>query len=220
MHGDRTVVDTGIELKMELRKALEELRKLEKRKFEQSIDLLVSLKGIDPKKDNVSAIVDIPNKIKDKKVCAFLTKKSDAVDSVVNLDFPKYKDKKQLKNLVKKYDFFISAAQLMPSVATNFGRILGPAGKMPSPQLGILPNEDEKSIKTVLERITKSIKIRVKEAAIKVSIGKENMKDEDLVANINAVYTGLVNALPVKKDNVKKVMIKLTMSKPIAVEMK
>ena len=203
---------------MELKQALAELRKLEKKKFDQSIDLLVSLKGIDPKKDNITTIVNIPNKIKDKKVCGFLTKKSELIRTITNLDFPKYKDKKTLKNLVKEFDFFIAAAPLMPPVATTFGKILGPAGKMPSPQLGILANEDEKTIRALLERIDKSMKIRVKEAAIKVSVGKESMPDEKILENIVAIYRGIVNALPVKKDNVRKVMIKLTMSKPIQVE--
>ena len=34
----------------------------------------------------------------------------------------------------------------MPKVATTFGRILGPLGKMPSPQLGIILNTDDKTI--------------------------------------------------------------------------
>src|SRR3972149_12136259 len=198
--------------KMELRQALAELRKLEKRKFEQSVDLLVSLKGIDPKKDNIATIVTIPNKIKERKICGFLTKKSDVVKTITNLDFPKYKDKKMLKGLVKEFDFFIAAAPLMPAVATTCGKVLGPAGKMPSPQMGILPIEDEKAIKSMIDKISTSIKLRVKEAAVKVSIGKESMSDEQIAANALAVYNGLVNALPVKKDNVKKIMLKLTMS--------
>ena len=205
---------------MEIKQALAELRKLEKRKFEQSIDLLISLKGIDPKKDNIATIVTIPNKVKDKKVCGFLTKKSNVVSTITPPDFAKYKDKKTLKNLVKEFDFFIAAAPLMPSVATTFGKILGPAGKMPSPQLGILPVENEKEIESLLERISTSIKIRVKEASIKTSIGKESMNDEQIIANALAVYNGLVSVLPINKDNVKKVMIKLTMSKPIPVEIK
>ena len=205
---------------MEVKQALAELRKLEKRKFEQSVDLLVSLKGIDPKKDNISAIVNLPHKIKEKKICGFLTKKSDIVKTITNLDFPKYKDKKNLKNLVKEFDFFIAAAPLMPAVATTFGKVLGPAGKMPSPQLGILPIEDEKAIKLMLDKISNSIKLKVKEAALKVSVGKESMTDDAIIANINAIYNGLVNVLPVKKDNVRKIMIKFTMSKPIQVEIK
>lgn len=205
---------------MEIKQALDELRKLEKKKFDQSIDLLISLKEIDPKKDNIAMIVNIPNKIKDKKVCGFLTKNSELVRTITNLDFPKYRDKKVLKKLVKEFDFFIAAAPLMPAVATTFGKILGPAGKMPSPQMGILPVEDEKAIRDLLERINKSMKIRIKEASVKVSIGKESMPDNEIIENIEAVYRGVVNALPIKKDNVKKVMIKLTMSKPLVVEIR
>jgi len=205
---------------MELTQALQELRKSEKRKFDQSIDLVVSLKGIDVKKDNVSAIVPIPHKVRDKKVCAFLSTKSSIVKTVTNLDFPKYKDKKELKNLVKEFDFFIAEAKLMPSIATIFGKVLGPTGKMPSPQLGVLMNTDDNSIKALLAKIDNSVKIRVKEPAVKLSIGKESMDDKNIIENINAVYQGLVAALPVKRDNIKSVMIKLTMSKPIKVEIK
>lgn len=204
---------------MKLQEALAELRKLEKKKFAQSIDLLISLKGIDPKKDNISTIIHIPNKIKDKKVCGFLINNTNLVKTITKLDFPRYKDKKTLKNLVKQFDFFIAVAPLMPAVATTFGKALGPTGKMPSPQLGILANEEEKTIRDLLERIDNSLKIRVKEASVKISVGKEDMEDSKIIQNIQEVYKGIVNALPIKKDNVRKVMIKLTMSKPIVVEM-
>lgn len=205
---------------MELKQALAELRKQEKCNFEQSIDLIINLKGIDVKRDNIATIVNIPHKVKDKKVCGFLTKKSDLIRTVTQPDFPKYKDKKSLKMLVKEYDFFIAAAPLMPSVATTFGKVLGPSGKMPSPQLGVLMKEDDTSIKQLLEKISTSVKIRVKEPSVKVPIGKESMNDEQILANILAVYQGLVNALPTKKDNVKNVMLKTTMGKPLVVEVK
>ncbi len=205
---------------MELKEALAELRKQEKCKFDQSIDLIINLKGIDVKRDNIATIVTIPHKIKDKKVCGFLTKKSDLVRTVTQPDFQKYKEKKPLKTLVKEYDFFIAAAPLMPSVATVFGKVLGPAGKMPSPQLGVLMKEDEASIKQLIEKINNSVKIRVKEPSVKVSIGKESNKDSELTDNLNAIYQGLLNVLPTKKDNIKNIMIKTTMGKPLIVEMK
>ena len=46
------------------------------------------------------------------------------------------------------------------------------------------------------------------------------MKDDEIMENVKAVYNGIVNALPKKKDNIKNVMVKYTMSKPIKVEMK
>jgi len=205
---------------MELKQAIQELRKQEKRKFSQSIDLLISLKGIDVKKESITTIINIPNKIKEKKVCAFLSKKSDIVDSIVNTEFQKYKDAKLLRKLVKNYDFFIAEAKLMPSVATNFGKALGPTGKMPSPQLGVLMNNDDKTIKSLLEKIGNAIKIRVREPAVKLSAGNEKMDDAQIIANVEAIYSGLINVLPTKKENIKKIMIKTTMGAPIKVEMK
>ncbi len=204
---------------MKLNEALTELRKNEKRKFDQTIDLIVNLKGIDLKRENVATIIDIPHKIKDKKVCGFLNNPSPVVKTITKLDFPKYSEKSALKRLVKEYDFFIAVAPLMPSVATTFGKVLGPAGKMPSPQLGIIMQENDKVIKELVDRTSTSIKIRAKEASIKVPVGKESMSDSAITENAMAVYKGIENALPTKRDNVRNVMIKLTMSKPVKVEM-
>ena len=204
---------------MKLNEALAELRKNEKRKFDQTVEIIVNLKGVDLKREAVNVLINIPHKIKDKKVFGFLNNQSDLVKSISKLDFPKYHDKKLLKRLVKEYDFFIASAPLMPSVATTFGKVLGPAGKMPSPQLGVLMQENDKVIKELVEKISTSIKIRAKEASIKVPVGKESMKDEEILANASAVYKGIENALPTKRDNVRNVLIKLTMSKPVKVEM-
>lgn len=204
---------------MELQKALEELRKQEKRQFAQSVDLIINLKGIDAKKDSISAIISLPHIIKERKVCAFLTKRSELVYTITPPEFVKYKDKKELKKIVKSFDFFIGSAKIMPAVATTFGKILGPAGKMPSPQLGVLMQEDDESIKSALAKIENAVKIRVKEPSIKIAVGKENMDDENIKENIHAFYQGVVAALPNKKENVKSILIKLTMGKPIEVEL-
>lgn len=206
---------------MEIKQALEELRKNSKeRKFNQTVDLIVNLKGIDIRKDNINAVISIPHKVKDKKVCGFLTSKNPNITTITKPEFDKYKDKAKLRALVKEFDFFIAHASLMPSVASAFGKALGPAGKMPSPQLGIIMKEDAETIKDLMGKISKSIKIRAKEASIKVPVGKQNMKDEEIIANIKAVYKGIESALPTKRENVKKVLVKLTMSKPLEVDVK
>jgi len=202
----------------QFKKALEEIRKGKKRKFDQSVDLIVNLKGIDLRKDNIALVISLPHKIKDKKICGFLTAKNDLVKTITKPEFGKYKDQKVLRKLVKEYDFFIAHASLMPSVATAFGKALGPAGKMPSPQLGIITQETPEIIKPLLERVSKSIKIRAKEPSLKISVGKESMNDEDIIENAQTVYKEILNALPTKKENVKKVMLKLTMTKPVVVE--
>jgi large subunit ribosomal protein L1 len=209
-----------MELKEELKKALLELRKEEKRKFDQTVDLFVNLQKIDLKKTQLNFFVSVPYKVKEKKICAFLEVKNKNVDTIVKSDFKKYSDKKSIKKLARDYDFFIAQASVMPLVATTFGRALGPTGKMPSPQLGILVNAEDKSILELKEKINSSVKIKPKEASIKVAIGKESMKDEEIIENALAVYNALLKNLPRNKENIKNIEIKFTMSKPQKIRLK
>jgi len=207
---------------MEKTKILEALKKLreetKKRNFNQSIDLIINLKNFDVKKDSVNLFLELPYKVKDKKIAGFLNKKSNLIDTITKQGFDKYKDKKKIKKLVKSYDFFISAASLMPAVASTFGRYLGPEGKMPSPQLGILRQESEQEIKGVLEKFEKVVRVKSKEPSLKFCVGKENMKDEEIAENIEKAYNSIINVLPRKKENVKNIMIKFTMGKPLKIE--
>ena len=203
---------------MKLEKAIEELRKDKTRKFDETLDLIINLRKFDIKRNNINTFITIPHKIKDKKICGFIESKSQLIDTIPKAAFIKYKDKKPIKNLVKQYDFFISSAPNMPSVATTFGRILGPAGKMPSPKLGIIMNESESEIKKLVDKINLVIRIQTKEPSIKISIAKSSMKDSDIVENIHSAFNSISNELPNKKENVKSVFIKFTMSKPIKVE--
>lgn len=203
-----------MELKQEIIKALDELRKNEERKFNQTVDLIINLQKFDIKKNSLNIFVNVPNKIKDKKICAFLEIKNKNVDTIIKSEFAKYSGKNEIKKLVKKYDFFIAQASLMPSIATTFGKVLGPAGKMPSPQLGILMNADDKSVNEVIEKINHSIRIRTKESSIKIPIAKENMKDEEIIENIITVYNAILKNLPKNNENIKNVEIKFTMTKP------
>ncbi|OIO41753.1 hypothetical protein COU56_03015 [Candidatus Pacearchaeota archaeon CG10_big_fil_rev_8_21_14_0_10_31_9] len=204
---------------LKLEQAVELLRKDKERKFNQSIDLIVNLRKFDLKKTQINTFVSIPHKIKDKKVCGFIESKSSIINTIQKSQFPIYKDKKKVKKLVKEYDFFIASAPNMPLVATTFGRVLGPAGKMPSPKLGILVDDSEKNVKELVERINKTIRVQTKEPSIKVSIGKLSMKDSELIENATQVYNSILNELPNNKDNIKSVMIKSTMSKSLRVEM-
>ena len=199
---------------MEIKKALEELRKEKKRKFVQTVDLVMNLKNYDVRKEALNTFVSVPHP-SEKKIGAFLSKRSEAVDSITEADFVKYKEVRDIKKLAKKYDSFIAVAPLMPKIATKFGRVFGPMSKMPSPQAGIIPKDDDASVKAMLEKMKKSIRVKNKEMAIKLAIGKEDMSDDDLKDNVEAVIKGLEKLLPRGKDNVKEVLIKFTMTKPI-----
>jgi large subunit ribosomal protein L1 len=158
--------------------------------------------------------ISVPHKVKDKKICAFLEIKNNNVETITKSEFKKYSTKQEIKKLSRNYDFFISQSSLMPLVATSFGRALGPSGKMPSPQLGILMNVDDRAINELKNRINNSVKIRTKESSIKVPIGKQSMKDEELIENIITVYNALLKIFTKGKENVKNVELKFTMTKP------
>lgn len=208
------------ELKEQLQKALTELRKGKERKFDQTVDLIVNLQKFDSKKNSVNLFISVPNKIKDKRVAGFLETKNKNIETITKEEFRIYSKKSELKKLVKKFDFFIAQGSLMPKVATTFGKVLGPAGKMPSPQLGIILNADDKTIKELKEKINNMIKIRVKEASIKLAAGKQSMKDEDIIENIQSIYKEILRVMPKDKENIKNIEIKFTMTKPVKIKIR
>jgi len=201
-------------------KAVEEIRKQDvKVKFKQTVDLIVNLKDFDLKKSSLNLVLPIPHKFEDKKIAGFLEKKSTLLDTITKAEFDDFKDKKKMKKLVRSYDLFIASAKLMPSIATSFGRALGPAGKMPSPQLGVIMVENENSIKEIMIKINSMIKVKAKEPSVKLAIAKEDNKDMDIAENAFFVYNEILKALPRGKDNLKSVLIKFTMTKPAKVKL-
>ena len=209
-----------MELENEIKQALSELRKSEERKFDQTVDLIINLQKFDPKKNQINIFVTVPYKIKERRICAFLETKNKSVETITPGDFKTYSDKKTLKKLVKRFDFFIAEASVMPKVASIFGRVLGPAGKMPSPQLGILMDINDKAIEEVKKKINNSLRIRVKEASIKLAIGKQSMKDEEITENVLSVYNAVMKELPKEKENLRNIELKFTMTKPQKIKIK
>ncbi len=203
------------EIEKEFEEALKELRKTEKRNFNQTVDLAINLKKFDLKKTQLNLLARLPHKVKDKKICAFFEVKNSKVDTITPNEFKKYgNDKKAMKKLVKEYDFFIAQASVMPKVATTFGRFLGPENKMPSPQLGILTNVSDKEVEELKKKINSSLKIRPKEHSVKVAVGKESMPDKEIIENAVSVFNSVLKELPRDKDNIKNIKLKFTMSKP------
>jgi len=201
---------------MEVKKALAELREGKKRKFDQTVDLIINLKNFDVRKEALNTFVFVPHGM-EKKLAAFFSKRTDLINTITEEDFVKYKDTKDIKNLAKKYDAFLAVAPMMGKVATKFGRVFGPINKMPSPLAGIVPKEDDVMIEAMIDKMKKAIRVKNKEMSIKVRVGKESMSDKDLVENIDAAVVELTKKLPRGNDNVKDVLVKFTMTKPVVV---
>ena len=196
-------------------KEIEKIKASDKKvNFDQTVDLIINLKEFDVRREAFNIFIQVPNKVKDSKIAGFFEKDSKIIDSIKKEQFSRYKEKKDIKKLVKQYDFFVANAKLMPAVATSFGRVLGPVGKMPSPQLGILINEEDKMVEDIVEKINSTVKVRVKEPSIKIAIAKESLDNEKIAENAFVVYKKILEKLPRKNDNIRNVKIKLTMGTP------
>lgn len=206
---------------MNFSEALEELRKTtEKRKFDQTLDLIINLRDFDPRRDVLNTFAMLPKIGAKKKVCAFLEHSSPLLYTITKNDIDKT-TATDIKKLIKEYDFFIASAKLMPLIASKFGKVLGTAGKMPDPKLGcVIMQETEKAIAEAVEKLSRMAKIKAKEASLKIAIGKESQNNADLIENADAVIKATTAALPKKELNIKSVMLKFTMSPPVKVKLK
>lgn len=213
--------------KQQFQKALALLREQPKRKFSQSFELIINLKGLNMKKpdDHVELFLNLPhNRGKEIKIGALvgaelIEQAKGVVDTaVVNDDFGNYDGKKkEIKTLARAHDYFIAQANIMPQVAKTFGRVLGPLGKMPNPKAGCVvpPNAN---LQAVADKLKNLVRVSAKtQPSIKVAVGTEAMKDEDIVENLTTIYTSVLHALPQERNNISSVLVKLTMSKPVIV---
>ena len=196
--------------------------------FAQTYDLVINLKDLDLKKPEhqVDFYATLHNSTgKTRKICALVGAELNAQAkevcdfAIISDDFDTVaKDKKAFKKLSNEHDFFIAQATVMPKIATAFGKILGPKGKMPNPKAGCVvpPNAN---LKPLVEKLKKTVKINAKTVPmIQIGIGKQDMADEEVADNIKTVYDQIVHHMPAEKNNIARILLKLTMGKHVKLD--
>ena len=194
------------------------------RNFKQSFDLIISLKNLDMKKTEhqIDAFINLPHaKGKKVKICALIGPEleenaKNICDYILSDNFQKYK-KNEIKKLAGDFDFFIAQANIMPKIATSFGKVFGPRGKMPNPKAGCVvpPNAN---LAQTHEKLQKTIRISSKSSPVlQCAVGLEDMNIDNIAENVSSVYSSVIRLLPNEKNNVKDIYLKLTMGKSIKV---
>ncbi|MBN2202755.1 MAG: 50S ribosomal protein L1 [Candidatus Aenigmarchaeota archaeon] len=200
--------------------AVKEARNSDKRNFKQGFDLAINLKNIDLKKpeNRIKAEMSLPNdtgkKTKIGVIVDSLASQAKDMEDVIVIkrdQLEKFsKDKKGAKKLAKQCSYFVAEAPLMPLVGKNLGPILAPRNLMPVP---IPPSADLKSNVNSRRNV---LKIQLKTSpAIHLSVGNEEMSDEKVAENIDAIINTVISKLPKSKEQVRNYVIKLTMGKPV-----
>ena len=205
--------------------AVKEAReKSEKRKFNQSLELILKLQDIDMKSPEakIQEVVELPHALeKPNKICviasgelALKARKANADHVVERSELEGLAGKKQeMRKIANEYDFFIAEAPLMPLIGKTLGSVLGPRGKMPLP---VPPSAD---IASLIAKHRKTVTIRLRNQPILQSrIGMENMKDEEITENILMVLRVLEGKLKRGMKNIKFAYIKTAMGAPVKVK--
>ncbi|ABL87643.1 LSU ribosomal protein L1P [Pyrobaculum islandicum DSM 4184] len=202
-----------------LSKIKEALRNGKPRRFRQSVELIVVLRDVDLNKpeNRINLLVELPHPPKPNKVAAFAhgafetQAKNAGVDAIITRDQIESLagNKRAIRKLAKQYDFFIAPPDLMPLLGRVIGPIFGPRGKMPEVAP---PNVD---IKALVERLKRSVRVRLRnEAVVKVRVGSETQKPEEILENILVILEELNRRFPLRQ-HLRGIYIKKTMGPPV-----
>jgi len=211
----------SLETKALIESVKEAKSKAEKRKFVQSVELVINLRDIDMKKpeSKIQELIELPHPVgKQSKVCviasgelALKAKKADADLVMERAELEALAgDKKKQKKLAETYESFIAEAPLMPTVGRVLGAVLGPKGRMPTP---VAPTVN---IAEVIEKQRKTLLVRMRgQPILQCRIGTEDMPDEQIAENIQAVIRRLEGKLKRGLKNIRSLIIKTAMGPPI-----
>ncbi len=208
---------------MNIKEKIKEAKENSKpRKFAQTWDLIFNLRDMDLKKpeNRLNLELFLPEGLgKELKTVVvadtlYADAKKHADLAITKDEIPKLgKDKKKLKQLANEYDWWFGEAPLMPQIGKVFGATLGTRGKMPKP---VPPKIN---LQGILMRAKKSVKIRLLNTpVIQIPVGTESMTDDQVAKNIEAALSLLEEKLPKGNNNIRNVSLKLTMGKPVKIE--
>jgi len=202
------------------------------RKFDEAVDIVINIRDVDIKNPNNRIEQEhlCPHPVHDEKYtyCFFaqgdlemaIKKKGIAVVNNDALDTLQKKPNKDKKQLVKKYDYFVSQSDMMRNVAKVMARFLGQRGKMPKPQpkgFGVIsPNEN---VDEFISKLKHVIRLDMKkQLLVQAKIGHKSQKKEEILENIESLVSFVASKMPNGQNNIKSIFIKTTMGGSVRVE--
>lgn len=176
--------------------AIETLKKITSKKFDESLDFAVRL-GVDPRHADqmVKGVCQLPNGLgKTVRVAVFARGALAQQAKEAGADIVGAED---LMNEVLagkiNFDRCIASPDMMPIVG-RLGKILGPRNLMPNPKTGTVTTDIKKAVEEVKAG---SVEFKCEKAGIvHAGLGKISFDTEKLVQNVSAFVGSIVKAKP------------------------
>lgn len=189
-----------------------------KRNFTETIEIQITLKNYDPQRDKrFSGTFRLPAIPRPNLKCCMLGNAAHCeqadrigVDHMSVDDLKKLnKNKKLVKKLAKKYDFFLASDNMIKQIPRLLGPGLTKAGKFPT----LLSSGDDMQEK--IDEMKSTIKFQMKKVmCLNVAVGNVDMDKQEIIVNAQLAINFLASLLKKQWQNIGQVYIKSTMGPP------
>lgn len=203
-----------------VQEAIEVLKKLPKRKFNEAVDLAVNL-GVDPRKSDqaVRGSIVLPKGTgKTIRIAVFTSSANAEKAKQAGADLVGLEDlAEQVKGGKIDFDVLLATPDAM-KVVGQLGQILGPRGLMPNPKDGTVTMDIANAVKNAK---IGQVRYRTDKAGvIHCTIGKVDFNSADLTENLDAVMGALKKAKPSTSKGIyiKKITLSTTMGPGLSLD--
>jgi large subunit ribosomal protein L10Ae len=189
-----------------------------KRNFVETIEMQVTLKNYDPQREKrFSGTFKLPTLPRPNLRCCVLGNAAHCeqadrigVQHMSVEDLKKLnKNKKLVKKLAKRYDFFLASDNMIKQIPRLLGPGLTKAGKFPT----LLSSSDDMQEK--IDEVKSTIKFQMKKVmCMNVAVGNVSMTKKENIVNVQLAANFLASLLKKQWQNIGVIYIKSTMGPP------
>jgi large subunit ribosomal protein L10Ae len=192
-----------------------------KRNFTETVECQITLKNYDPVRDKrFSGTFKLPTVPRPNLKCCVLGNAAHCeqadrigVDHMSVEDLKKLnKNKKLVKKLAKRYDFFLASDNMIKQIPRLLGPGLTKAGKFPT----LLASGDDMQGK--IDELKATIKFQMKKVmCLNVAVGNITMDNKEIFTNTQLAVNFLASLLKKQWQNIGQIYVKSTMGPAIQI---
>mmetsp|Transcript_5051 Transcript_5051/g.6312 ORF Transcript_5051/g.6312 Transcript_5051/m.6312 type:complete len:229 (-) Transcript_5051:275-961(-) len=192
-----------------------------KRNFTETVEIQISLKNYDPQRDKrFSGTFRLPSIPRPNLKCCMLGNAAHCeqadrigIDHMSVEDLKKLnKNKKLVKKLAKRYDFFMASDNMIKQIPRLLGPGLTKAGKFPT----LLSSSEDMQEK--IDEVKSTIKFQMKKVmCLNVAVGNVTQEKQTIIVNVQLAANFLASLLKKQWQNIGSIYVKTTMSPSIQI---